>query len=162
MLKTQTSDHVFDTQFTKQLRIAIVCTDYHKEMNRYLEKHCRATLVKHGLADEHIKTFIAPGSWEIPLVAQAAAKTGNFDAIVTFGIIVKGDTYHFDMIANECGKAIMKLSLDYSLPIANEILAVYDIKDAHIRAADDDNNKGIEGAMAVLKTLQTLRSVVGE
>lgn len=147
-----------DPKIAKAFRIAIVRTDYHNELNNNLEKHARATLTANGVEETNIKTFSVPGAWEIPLMAQKAAKSQKFDAIITFGIIIKGETHHFDMIAGEVGSALMQLSLDYSLPIALEILAVYEKKHAEARAGDNEYNKGIEGATAVLKMLQTLRN----
>ena len=159
MLKKQTIDASFNTAIVKNKKIAIVKADYYFELNSNLEKACKKTLLQNGISTENIKTFTAPGSWELPLIAQAVAKSGEFDAIITFGIIVKGDTYHFDMIANECARALMQLSLDYSIPVAIEVLAVNNLKQAEERASRDDKNKGIEGAMAVLKALQSLDGI---
>ncbi|MBI5614556.1 6,7-dimethyl-8-ribityllumazine synthase [Candidatus Gottesmanbacteria bacterium] len=149
----------FDHTVTQKLKIAIIRTDYYQELNDNLEQYCRQTLVEHGVKEENITTFIAPGSWEIPLVAQTIAQSKEFDAIVAFGVIVKGETYHFDMIANECAHALMQVSLEYSIPLAIEVLAVHDIAQAKARASKNTHNKGIEGAIAILKTLQTLGSI---
>ncbi len=159
MLKTQKTNDIFDPKFTKHLKIAIVRTNYYETLNKSLEEYCRNTLTNHGVLKGNIQTFFAPGSWEIPLIAQAIAKTKKFDAIVTFGVIVKGETHHFNMIADECARALMHLSLDYSIPIAIEILAVFDITQAKERASDNNKNKGIEGAMAVLKALKILQQI---
>jgi len=159
MLKKQTIDASFSADAIQNKKIAIIRTDYYVELNDNLEKACKETLFQNGISTENIKTFTAPGSWELPLIAQAVAKSGEFNAIITFGIIVKGDTYHFDMIANECARALMQLSLDYSIPVAIEVLAVNNLKQAEKRASRDDKNKGIEGAMAVLKALQSLDGI---
>lgn len=159
MQKSLKLSETIDKKIAKLARIAIVRTDYHTELNDNLEEYCRKTLIHYGVLKENIKTFTAPGSWEIPIVAQAVAKSKKFDAIITFGIIVKGDTYHFDMIANECSRALMQLSLDYSIPIAIEVLAVFDMKEAQERAGKNKKNKGIEAATAVLKTLSTLKEI---
>lgn len=153
-LKQQTT---IDKAFAKTLRIAIVRTDYHNKLNNNLEKHASQTLITNGVEEANVQVFTVPGAWEIPLMVQKIAKSRKFDAIITFGIIVKGETHHFDMIANEVGRALMQLSLDYSLPIALEILAVYEKKHAEARAGDNEYNKGIEGATAVLKMLQTVK-----
>lgn len=158
MIKSLNQQTTIDKEFAKTLRIAIVRTDYHNELNNNLEKHARQTLVANGVDDANIRTFSVPGSWEIPLMAQKIAKSQKFDAIITFGIIIKGETHHFDMIANEVGHALMQLSLDYSLPIALEILAVYEKKHAEARAGDNEYNKGIEGATAVLEMLHELEN----
>lgn len=159
MLKKQKIQSVIDKKTVESLRIAIVRTDYHKELNDNLEEYCIKTLLLNHVKRQNIQTFSAPGSWEIPLIAQAAAKSGKFDGIVTFGVIVKGDTHHFDMIANECARALMNISIEYSIPVAIEVLAVFDIADARARAGRNDNNKGIEGALAVLKALSVLKKI---
>ncbi len=161
MLKASQSHLVVEPQFAEVLRIAIVKTDYYPELVNNLEKHCVATLMTNGVPKEQIKTFTVPGSWEIPLMVQKLAKSKQFDAIVTFGVLVKGETHHFDMIASEVGRALMQLSLDYwnSIPIALEVLAVYEKKQAEVRAGDNEHNKGIEAATAVLKMLDAVGEV---
>lgn len=158
MLTKQNAAVSVDEAFAKNLRIAIVRTDYHQEWNDNLTKYCTETLVNNGVLAANVKAFSVPGSWEIPLMAQKLAKSQQFDAIVTFGVIIKGDTYHFEMLANEVARALMQLSLDYSLPIALEVLAMYSNEQAEARAGDNEQNKGIEAAVAVLKALQALKN----
>ncbi|MBA3723364.1 MAG: 6,7-dimethyl-8-ribityllumazine synthase [Candidatus Levybacteria bacterium] len=141
------------------VRVAIIRTDYHKELNDNLQKHAVQTLLKAGVKEENMQVFSAPGAWEIPYVVHAAAKSKKFDAIITFGVIVKGETYHFEMIANECARALMQISIDYSIPVAIEILAVFKKEQAEMRASDNDMNKGIEGAVAVLKALDVSNQI---
>ncbi len=162
MLKKQAPPTSINTKLTKSFKIAIIKTDYYIDLNQNLETACRETLMSYGVLKENIKTYTAPGSWEIPLITQRIAKTSTYDAIVAFGIIVKGDTYHFKMIANESARALMQLSLDYSIPVAIEVLAVNSMEQAKERASQNDNNKGVEGAMAVLKVLQTLYQIKNE
>lgn len=158
MLKKQKALVPLEKSFVKNLKIAIVRPDYHQELNTNLEEYCRNTLIDNGVTTSHIKTFVVPGSWEIPLMVQTIAESKKYDAIVAFGVIVKGETYHFDMIANEVARSLMQISLDYSIPVALEVLAVYNIKQAEIRAARNEHNKGIEGATAVLKSLAILQA----
>jgi 6,7-dimethyl-8-ribityllumazine synthase len=158
MLKKQ-SPSAFDKSFTKNLKIAIVRTNYHTELIDNLEFYAKETLLNVGVNPKNINTFTAPGSWEIPLLVQKTAETKKFDAILAFGVIVKGETYHFELIANEVASALMQLSLDYSTPIAFEVLVVYDKKDAEIRAGKDEHNKGIEAATAALQTIHSLRKI---
>lgn len=159
MLKTQSKEIQLENLDPQIVRIAIIRTDYHKELNDNLEKHARATLVSVGVKEENIQVLHAPGAWEIPFIAQAAAKSKKFDALITFGVIVKGETYHFEMIANETARALMQLSSDHSIPVALEILAVLTKEQAEERAGDNDKNKGIEGAVAVLKALDTATKI---
>lgn len=157
MLKKQTILS-FDSKFTSKLKIAIVRTNYHVEMIDNLESYAKQTLLAAGIQEKNIETFTVPGSWEVPLLVQTAAEAKKFDAIIAFGVIIKGETYHFDLIANEVAKALMQISLDYAVPVAFEILAVYDKKHAEERTGKNENNKGIEAANAVLQTLKTLKN----
>lgn len=159
MLKKQNTEQLFDQSHTKEFKIAIVKTDYHEELVSSLEQYAITTLIKNGVEKNNIKTFSVPGSWEIPLAVQIAAESKKFDAIIAFGVIVKGETYHFEMIANESAHALMQLSIDYGIPVALEILAVFDKKQAEERSSDNDDNKGIEAAEAVLKTLLELKRI---
>jgi 6,7-dimethyl-8-ribityllumazine synthase len=149
----------FDKKFTKKLRIAIVRTSYHNELVENLEFYARESLVTAGVAVKNITTFTVPGSWEIPLLVQKAAESKKFNGIIALGVIVKGDTHHFNLIANEVASALMQTSLGYSIPIALEVLAVYSRSHAEMRSAKDAYNKGIEAANAVLKTIQELQSI---
>lgn len=159
MIKDQSVKPLFNKNQTKNFKIAIIKTDYYIENISLLEKYAVSTLIENGIPQDNIKSFTAPGSWEIPLLAKKIAESKKFDAIITFGIILKGETYHFDMIANECARSLMQISLNYNIPIAIEILAVYDKKHAEERAGDNNLNKGIEGAIAVLKTLLEINKI---
>lgn len=159
MLKKQTTNNTFNKAFIKKQRIAIVRTDYHEKEVSCLSEYAAKTLEEYGVPKKNITTFVAPGSWEIPLLTQKIAESEKFDAIITFGIIVKGQTYHFEMLANEVGHALMDVSMDYGIPIAMEVLAVYDKQHAVVRSAPNDENKGIEAATAILKELEVLHQV---
>lgn len=140
----------------KDIKIAIVSSSFRQEVSHSLEKHCLITLKEKGLSDSQINIFRVPGSWEIPLVAEKLAKKGVYDAIITFGAIVKGKTYHFEQIANECARALMGISLQYEIPIIFEVLAVYDFKDAIERASRKDQNKGVEAALTALDLIRLM------
>lgn len=156
---TDQSPVTIDKKFAKNLRIAIVRTNYHAELVDNLESYARGTLISVGVKEKNIGTFVAPGSWELPLLVKKVAERKKFDAIIAFGIIVKGETHHFDLIANEVASALMQLSIDYVIPVAFEVLAVYNKAHAEVRAGNNEMNKGIEAANAVLQTLWTLKEI---
>lgn len=137
----------------KDIKIAIVSSSFRQEVSENLEKNCISTLKSKGLADGQIKVVRVPGSWEIPLVAKMLAKGGEYKAIIAFGAIVKGKTYHFEQIANECSRALMDISLQYRIPVIFEVLAVYQEKDAIERARRRINNKGVEAALTALEMI---------
>lgn len=137
----------------KEVKIAIVSSSFRKEVSDNLEKNCLIELKKKGLLDSQIDRFRVPGSWEIPLMAKKLAKKGIYDAIITFGAIVKGETYHFEQIANEVARALMRICLQYEIPVIFEVLAVYDLKDAMTRATRKKDNKGVEAALTAYELL---------
>lgn len=143
----------------KDIKIAIVSSNFRAEISDNLEKNCLLTLSKKGLRMDQVDIFRVPGSFEIPLVVKRLAKRNLYRAIITFGAIVKGDTYHFEQIANECARACMDLSLQYEIPIIFEVLAVYDLKDALIRATRKKENKGVEAAYTALEMIKVLSKI---
>lgn len=142
-----------------KLKIAIVQSSYHAELNGNMTRYCHEVLRQNDIPQDNISIHYAAGSWEVPLIVEALAKTKKVDAIVAFSIIVKGDTYHFDMIANEVARALMNTMINYQIPVGFEVLAVNTYEQAVVRASDDHHNKGIEAGNAILKTLKTLREI---
>ena len=141
------------------LRIAIISSSFRPEVADNLEQRCLATLQRHGVARKHVDLYRVPGSMEIPLAAKKVAKRGRHDAIITFGAIVKGKTYHFEQIANECARGCMNVSWDYEIPVIFEVLAVYDLADAMDRATRKKENKGVEAALTALEMIKLLSRI---
>ncbi len=143
----------------KDIKIAIVSSNFRKEVADNLEKNCLKTFKDKGLKMSQINIFRVPGSLEIPLVVKKLAKKNSYDAIITFGAIVKGKTYHFEQIANECIRGCMDVSWQYDIPVIFEVLAVYNIKDAIERATRKEENKGIEAAETALGMIKVLSKI---
>lgn len=135
------------------LKIAIVRSNYHSDLTKSLEKACKGYLVDYGVKENHITTFEVPGSWEIPLTTKKIALTKKFDGIIAFGVIIKGETYHFEILANECARALMDLSLQFNIPITFEVLTTYNLEQAKKRSMGK-YNKGKEAAKALLETIK--------
>lgn len=144
---------------TTKLRVAIVQSEYHGEYTGSMEKHCRETLVGHGVPDSQVETFVVPGTWEIPLITKLLAKKGVYDAIVVFGVVLKGETWHFESIVEETSRAFMDIGLEYELPVVFEVLSAFTIDQVQARAGNNDHNKGIEAAIAVLKINETINLI---
>ena len=143
----------------KKIKIAIVSSSFRKEVSENLEKNCIATFKKVGITKNQIDIFKVPGSLEIPLIVKKVAKKGTYDAIITFGAILKGKTYHFEQIANECARGCMEASLEYEVPVIFEVLSVYDIQDALDRATRKEDNKGVEAALTALEMIKILSNI---
>jgi len=136
------------------LKIAIVSSSFRQEVSKNLEKNCLIELKKAGVSAKQIDKFAVPGSWEIPLVVKKLAKKGIYSAIITFGAVVRGETYHFEQIGGEVARALMDISLQYEVPVIFEVLAVYDLKDAMERATRQKENKGVEAALTALRMIK--------
>lgn len=141
------------------IKIAIVQSNYHSELNGNMTEYCKEVLFKNNILESNVSVYYAPGAWEVPLIVRKIANTGNYDAIVAFGIIIKGDTYHFEMIANEVARSLMETAVINEIPVGFEILAVNNIEQAEERASRNNYNKGIEVGNAILAALSTLRTV---
>lgn len=143
----------------EKIRIAIVQSSYHAELNGNMTEYCTEVLLKNGILENNISVYFAPGTWEVPLLVRKVANTKKYDAIVAFGIIIKGDTYHFEMIANETARSLMETAVKKEIPVGFEILAVNTAEQAKKRASRDNYNKGIEAGNAVLETLKALQII---
>ena len=143
----------------EKIKIAIISSSFRNEVADNLEKHCTKTLKEKGLSDKQIEFFRVPGSLEIPLVAKRLAAKGNYDALITFGAILKGETYHFEQIADECIRGCMAVSRQYAIPVIFEVMAVYDIQHALERATRTVDNKGVEAALTALEMIKIMSKI---
>lgn len=143
----------------KRIRIAIISSSFRKNVAAALERNCIKTLTRRGVLVSNIHVFRVPGSMEIPLVAKKLAQKQTYDALITFGAIVKGKTYHFEQIAHECARGCMDVSRQYEIPVIFEVLAVYNIKDATERATRVKENKGVEAAKSALSMIRIMSAL---
>ncbi|MDO8561358.1 MAG: 6,7-dimethyl-8-ribityllumazine synthase [bacterium] len=144
---------------TKDIRIAIVGSEFQKFVTDNLEHNCIEALIQNGVKRDHITAVRVPGSLEIPLAALLLAEKKKFDAIIALGAIHKGKTYHFQQVADECIRGCMKVSLEHKIPVIYEVLAVYDIKDARERATRKKENRGTEAALSALAMTGVVRTL---
>jgi 6,7-dimethyl-8-ribityllumazine synthase len=143
----------------ENIKIAIITSSYRKEITEKLVENCQKTLNQKNIADQNIDIFTVPGALEIPLVAKKLAKKQIYNAIIAFGAVFKGKTYHFEQVSNECVRGCMNVSYEFELPVIFEVLCVYDPKDALERAIGTDDNRGVEGALTALKMIELLKEI---
>ena len=143
----------------KNARIAIVASSYRPEVTDSLLNHCLETLTKKGLTKKQIDVVRVPGSLEIPLASKQLAKKKMYDAIIVFGTVYKGKTYHFEQVANECVRGCMNVSYEFDIPVIFEVLSVYDPQDALDRATGIQDNRGVEGALTALKMIEVMNNI---
>ncbi len=139
--------------------IVIVAAEYHKEIVDSLVTNCVDALVEADVAREDIKLVRVPGALEIPLTAQKLATTGNYDVVIVFGIILRGDSYHFEQVSNECARGCMDVGLSTGVPVIFQVLSVNSIEDAEQRARGTTDNRGVEAAHTALKMVSILNNL---
>ncbi len=118
------------------LRIGIVQARFNADITDALHLACVSELHTIDVAPDHIETVHVPGALEIPIALQALAERQEFDALIALGCIVRGETYHFELVANESGAGVSRVALDHQLPIANAILTTEDMAQAVARQTD--------------------------
>ena len=132
-------------------RFAIIASRWNPRITDTLVAGARRTFADHGIADEAVDVARVPGAWEIPLAAARLAAAGRHAAFVALGCIVRGDTRHYEHVADCCADALMRVSLDHGVPVSNGVLAVERHEDAEARAGGAHGNKGEEAALAALE-----------
>jgi len=120
----------------KDLRVGIVQARFNDELTSRMAALCIEELVKLGVLPKHIQHVTVPGALEVPVALQAMADSERFDALVALGCIIRGETYHFELVANESGAGVTRVSLDHHVPIANAILTVEDQAQAEARVEE--------------------------
>ena len=106
----------------ENLRIGVVQARFNEDVCHGLLSACLQELKNLGVEDEDILHVTVPGALEIPLVLQKMAESNQFDALIALGAVIRGETYHFELVSNESGAGVTRVGLDYSIPIANAIL----------------------------------------
>jgi 6,7-dimethyl-8-ribityllumazine synthase len=137
------------------LRIGIVVGRFNQDIGDGLLSGCTDELIKFGVNPTDIRVATVPGALEIPLVLQTMARSGKFDALVALGAVVRGETYHFEIVSNESCAGITRVQLDTGVPIANGILTTEDDDQATERMAQ----KGADCALAVVEMANLLRKI---
>ena len=118
------------------LRVGIVQARFNDELTSRMAELCKEELVALGVNPSHIQHVTVPGALEVPVALQAMADSERFDALVALGCIIRGETYHFELVSNESGAGVTRVSLDHQIPIANAILTVENEAQAWARAED--------------------------
>ena len=111
------------------------------------------------VADVAVDVIRVPGAWEIPVAAARIAAGGQHAAIIALGCVIRGDTRHYEHVADRCAEGLMRVSLDFGIPVMNGVLAVERIEDAEVRAGGSHGNKGEEAALAAIEMAQLLEQL---
>ena len=139
----------------RALRIGIVQARFNDGITRALADACLSELAALGVPAAHITHHTVPGALEVTLALQWLARRGEFDALIALGCIIRGETYHFELVANESGAGVTRLALDYQLPIANAIITTENLEQAIARQTD----KGRDAARVAVEMANLLEEL---
>jgi len=137
------------------LRVGIVRSRFNENIGVAMLTACRGRLAELGVAQANVLVLDVPGALEVPLVLQKLATTGKYDALIALGAVIRGETYHFEIVSNESASGITTVALDTGVPIANGILTTENDAQAESRAAV----KGRDCAEVAVEMANLLRSV---
>ena len=153
------SQITFDRSNASEFRFAIVVSRWNTALTTSLKDGARRALLQSGASEDSIEIFTVPGAFELPLASQKAAETGRFDAVISLGVVVRGDTPHFDFVAGQASAGIMQASLQTGVPIMFGVVTTNTLDQARERCASDDGNKGFEAALSAIEMASLFREM---
>ena len=136
----------------KKLYIGIVQARFNESITNALAQACQAELAALGVPDKHVDHVLVPGALEVPVALQAMAEKDRYDALIALGCIIRGETYHFELVANESGAGVSRVALDYQLPVANAIITT----ENHEQAVARQSDKGRDAARVAVEMANLL------
>lgn len=131
-------------------RYVIVAARWNERYVQRMVDAARDTLMRSGVAAEAIELVWVPGSFELPVAAAWAADAGRFDAVLAFGVLIRGETEHFRLVADAAVQGLQRVALDTGVPVLNGVLAVHDAAQAEARSGGDHGNMGAQCALAAV------------
>ncbi|HCX9269269.1 TPA: 6,7-dimethyl-8-ribityllumazine synthase [Staphylococcus aureus] len=143
----------------KDLKVAIVVSRFNDFITGRLLEGAKDTLIRHDVNEDNIDVAFVPGAFEIPLVAKKLASSGNYDAIITLGCVIRGATSHYDYVCNEVAKGVSKVNDQTNIPVIFGILTTESIEQAVERAGTKAGNKGAEAAVSAIEMANLLKSI---
>ena len=146
-------------QAAEGVRFAVVASRWNARIADALVAGARASLAGNGVAESAVDVVRVPGAWEIPVAAAKLAASGRYAAIVALGCVIRGDTRHYEHVADGCAEGLMRVALEHRVPVLNGVLAVERHEDAEARAGGAHGNKGEEVALAALEMADVWRQL---
>lgn len=143
------------------LRFALVVSRFNEALTARLESAAIDCLTRHGATEDQITVVRVPGAWEIPLVAARLARTTDFDAVISLGVLVRGGTAHFDLIAAEVAKGLANASIETGVPLTFGVVTAETLEQAVERAGTKMGNKGWDAAQAAIEMARLYRELDG-
>lgn len=143
----------------KELKVAIVVSRFNDFITGRLLEGAKDTLIRHDVNEDNIDVAYVPGAFEIPLVAKKLASSGNYDAVITLGCVIRGATSHYDYVCNEVAKGVSKVNDQTNVPVIFGILTTESIEQAVERAGTKAGNKGAEAAVSAIEMANLLKAI---
>ena len=143
------------------LRVALVVSRFNELLTERLLQGALDCLRRHGAADDDLHVVRVPGGFELPLAARTLATSGQYDAVVCLGAVIRGQTPHFDYVAGEVARGIARTAYETGVPVGFGVLTTDTLEQAVERAGAKSGNKGWDAALSAIETVQVLRSLAG-
>ena len=140
-------------------RYAVIASRWNGEVVDALVDGARRAFAEHGVTNDALDVLRAAGAWELPVLAQHLAKARRHAVIVALGCVVRGETRHYEHVADECARGLMRVALDSGVPVLNGVLAVEDEADAWARAGGARGNKGADVALSAIEMATLLKEL---
>ena len=140
-----------DVQSPGSARYALLASRWNPRITDTLVDGARRAFLANGVPAENVDVIRVPGAWELPVAAANAIDRIGYAGVVALGCVVRGDTRHFEQVADECARGLMRVALDTGVPVANGVLAVDDYAHAEARAGGNHGNKGEEAALVIIE-----------
>ena len=142
-------------------RFAVVASRWNDFMTSKLIEGALDTLERLGASEEDVEIFKVPGSYELPITAQKVAQSKKFDAIICLGIVIRGETPHFDYVAGEAAKGISQVSMQTGTPVLFGVITADTVEQAMNRSGVKSGNKGVEAAMSAVEIVNLFETMDG-
>jgi 6,7-dimethyl-8-ribityllumazine synthase len=158
-MSNQHATPIEDLSSPSGARYAVIASRWNGEIVDALVDGAVRAFAEHGVQEGSVDVRRVPGAWELPVLAGQLAASGRYAAIVALGCVVRGETRHFEHVADECARGLMRVALDTGVPVLNGVLAVEDEADAWARAGGARGNKGADVAKAAIEMASIMREL---
>ena len=140
-------------------RFAVVVSRWNDRLTSKLAAGALEALTECGAAAGDVETIYVPGAFELPLACLRSAQSGRFDAVIALGVVIRGDTPHFDYVAGEAARGIMQVSLETRTPVLFGVITADNIEQAEARSGEKADNKGYEAALSAVEMVSLMREM---
>jgi 6,7-dimethyl-8-ribityllumazine synthase len=141
------------------IRVAVVAARFNQDITDRLLEGARGALKEYMVADSDVEVFRVPGAWELPQTAARVVATGRFDAVVTLGCVIRGETPHFDYVCSHASIGLGRVATESRIPVVFGVLTTDDMQQALARAQEGADNKGFEAATTAVEMVTVFRQV---